>query len=192
MNDNIVDNNSFIEFLKNKLEQEQYKLQDSFMNDLDELISSDRYREFIFVSHNYISEMLDKIVLNYFVTLEKREEFEIRFDIPKLSFSKKLNIIKKSNLIPKELCKVLSDFNKIRNVVAHNVDWLEKINRLNKLVIKKDKDFLYDSVPLWFMFLILYMDFSMRSNEERKQLDKDLEILAKEFGTSVKEFFIFE
>jgi hypothetical protein len=186
-----VDKNYVIESLKEKLEQEEYKLYDLFMEDLEELESNDRHREFIFVSHNYISKMIDNIILNYFVSLEKREEFEICFNVPKLGFSRKLDIAKKSNLIPKEIYRVLNDFNKIRNIIAHNVDWLKKLDTLDNLIIRKDKKFLYGSVPLWFMFLGLYLDFSKKSKKERKQLNKELEILAKELGMSIEELFSF-
>jgi len=191
VNESNVDKNHIIGSLKKKLEQEEYKLYDLFMKDLEELESNDRHREFIFVSHNYISEMIDNIILNYFVSLEKREEYKIRFNVPKLSFSKKLDIAKKSNLIPKEIYRVLNDFNKIRNIVAHNVDWLEKLDKLDNLSIKNDKKFLYGSVPIWFFFLALYLDFSKKSNKEREQLDQELEIMAKEFEMSIEELFSF-
>ena len=192
MNDNISDNNSIIKSLNIKLEQEQYKLQDSFMEDLDDLISNDRYREFIFVSHNYISEIIDNIILNYFSTLELREEFKIQFNISKLGFSKKLNIINKSNLIPNELFRVLDDYNKIRNIVAHNVYWLDKLDELNNIIIDKDKESLYNCIPLWLMFLILYLDFSKRSNEDRKQLDRDVNMLIKGMGITRKDLFLYK
>lgn len=189
MKDNKVDKNDLIGSLKEKIEQRKYELFDLFMKDLKDLESNDRYREFIFVSHNYLSEIIDTIILNYFISLEKRKEFENYFDIQRLPFSKKIGIVKESNLVPKELCRILSDFNKIRNKVAHYVNWLEELDKLNNLIIKKDKNILYNSVPIWIMFLGLYLEFSKRSKKERKKLDRDMQISAKAFGMSLEELF---
>lgn len=191
MNHKNIDRKTLTESLKQKIEEREYELFELFTKDLDELESNDRYREFIFVTHNYISEIIDNIILNYFVSLEKRKEFDNSFEISRLGFSKKLDIIKKTDLVPKELCRVLSDFNKIRNIVAHHVDWLKKLENLDGLIIKKDKEHLYSSVSTWFLFLTLYLEFSKRSKKERKEMDKDFEDLAKELGMNMEEMFSF-
>ncbi|GAI14055.1 unnamed protein product, partial [marine sediment metagenome] len=130
------------------------------LDDVIELTKLDRFREFIFVTHNYLDEALDSIIINYFVKKDKEKKFKNNLYFLLRSFDRKLDILKNCDLLPHEFYLILKDYNKIRNIVAHNVKWKSEMEKRKNPKIKHDRETLYKIVPTMFAILHRCLELS--------------------------------
>ncbi len=93
---------------------------------VDDLNTMTSLRETILVMGNYMDELLNILLAQYFIesNAEKRRKFrDVFIEKTRIDFEKKLNLLKSLNLIPPLLNKIIKDMNAMRNAVAHNVDY---------------------------------------------------------------------
>ena len=105
----------------------------SMVDDMNNIAS---VREIILVTGNYIDSLMDIIITQFLARpdVESRTDFRDYFlKKIRLDFKQKLDILKHYNLIPSKLYKLIEDVMHKRNVIAHNVKYMELLSTKNSV-----------------------------------------------------------